>query len=213
MDSRRPNVYPQRFFGLLLITLGCGESTPAAEADATPTTSTTGGTSTTATSSGTTAGNTAIGSSIGPTASSGGTELSSSGGSGGTGGSTGSGGADVTGTSATEMSAAVGGGTGTSMGGTAAGGSGTGTASTGTVDRVPSVLVFSRTTGYEHASIPAGTAALTTLASAAGWQLTATQDAGQFSDEGLEPFNVVVFLNTTDEVLDPDQESAFERFI
>jgi len=74
-------------------------------------------------------------------------------------------------------------------------------------------LVFSRTTGYEHTSIPVGTAALTALASAEGWQLTATKDPSLFSDEGLDPFNVVVFLNTTDEVLDADQQSAFERFI
>jgi type 1 glutamine amidotransferase len=75
------------------------------------------------------------------------------------------------------------------------------------------VLVFSRTTGFRHASIPAGIAALRELGAAHGFSVEATEDSSRFSDTGLAPFQVVVFLNTTGDVLDADQEAAFERFI
>jgi type 1 glutamine amidotransferase len=79
-------------------------------------------------------------------------------------------------------------------------------------DRI-SLLVFSRTLGYRHDSIPAGVQALTKLAADRGWSLLATEDATKFSDPGLAAYNAVVFLSTTGDVLDDAQQSAFERFI
>jgi type 1 glutamine amidotransferase len=76
-----------------------------------------------------------------------------------------------------------------------------------------SVLVFSRTTGYRHASIEDGTKALSRLALERGWHLESTEDPTKFTDAGLSRFDVVVFLSTTGDVLDPSQERAFERFI
>jgi type 1 glutamine amidotransferase len=78
---------------------------------------------------------------------------------------------------------------------------------------VPSILVYSRTAGYPHASIPAGLTALTFIANERGWPLTASEEGALFSDSGLEPFDVIVFLSTTGDVLDADQQAAFERFI
>jgi type 1 glutamine amidotransferase len=77
----------------------------------------------------------------------------------------------------------------------------------------PSVLLFSRTTGYRHDSIEDGIAALTQLAGARSWHLESTEDAATFTDEGLGPFDVVVFLSTTGDVLDDAQQQAFERFV
>src|SRR6478609_5396568 len=48
-----------------------------------------------------------------------------------------------------------------------------------------SLLVFSRTAGYRHDSIPVGIQALSELATARGWQLEATEDASRFTDGGL----------------------------
>ncbi|MET0792298.1 MAG: ThuA domain-containing protein [Polyangiaceae bacterium] len=76
-----------------------------------------------------------------------------------------------------------------------------------------SVLVFSRTAVYRHDSIPAGIRALSALAADRGWQLTATEDATQFSDAGLAAYDAVIFLSTTGDVLDDAQQAAFERFI
>jgi type 1 glutamine amidotransferase len=75
------------------------------------------------------------------------------------------------------------------------------------------VLVFSRTLGFRHDSIADGVGALETLARDRGWQLSATEEQGVFSDVGLAPFSVVVFLSTTGDVLDGDQEAALERFV
>jgi type 1 glutamine amidotransferase len=78
----------------------------------------------------------------------------------------------------------------------------------------PSLLLFSRTTGdYRHETIPDGVAALTSMANRRGWSLVATEDQNRFSDSGLAPFDVIVFLNTSGDVLDAEQQAAFERFI
>jgi type 1 glutamine amidotransferase len=76
-----------------------------------------------------------------------------------------------------------------------------------------SVLVFSKTAGFRHASIAAGIAALTTLGQAAGLLVDATEDASVFTDDQLAAYRVVVFLNTTGDILNADQQAAFERFI
>ena len=48
--------------------------------------------------------------------------------------------------------------------------------------RARCVLVFSRTTGFRHASIPDGIAAITQLGAARGFAVEATEDPTQFSD-------------------------------
>lgn len=75
------------------------------------------------------------------------------------------------------------------------------------------VLVFSKTAGYRHDSIANGIEAIRRLAAERGWEVETTEDAERFDDERLLPFDVVVFLMTTGDVLDPSQQSAFERFI
>jgi len=75
------------------------------------------------------------------------------------------------------------------------------------------VLVFSRTAGFRHDSIPAATTALTTLAAGRGWALTATEDPTAFAGPSLATVDVVVFLSTTGDVLDATQQAAFEGFM
>ncbi|OZY84894.1 hypothetical protein CBP51_17175 [Cellvibrio mixtus] len=75
------------------------------------------------------------------------------------------------------------------------------------------LLVFSKTSGWRHDSIPAGVAAIEKLASEQGFKVVATEDASLFSDAGLAKFNAVVFLNTTSDVLNEQQELAMERYI
>lgn len=74
-------------------------------------------------------------------------------------------------------------------------------------------LVFHRTAGFEHASIPAGVDALEVLGADLGLAVVATDDAGAFTDIGLAECDVIVFLNTTGDVLDDGQQAAMERFI
>jgi len=101
---------------------------------------------------------------------------------------------------------------GSTAAGAASGGSTGGVGGGGPRNGV-SLLVFSRTVEYRHDSIPAGVQALTKLAADRGWQLAATEDASKFSDAGLAPYNAVIFLSTTGDVLDDAEQAAFERFI
>lgn len=75
------------------------------------------------------------------------------------------------------------------------------------------ILVFTKTAGYRHASIPNGTATLQALGAENNFAVDATEDAGVFSDEGLAPYQAVVFLSTSDDVLNEVQQAAFERYI
>lgn len=75
------------------------------------------------------------------------------------------------------------------------------------------ILVFSKTAGFRHASIPDGVRAVKEIGAANGIDVDATEDAGVFTDANLGQYDGVVFLNTTGDVLNPAQEAAFERFI
>lgn len=75
------------------------------------------------------------------------------------------------------------------------------------------LLVFSKTAGFRHNSIPAGIKALEKLGREQGFTITATEDSRQFTDENLSAYQAVVFLNTTGDVLNDAQQAAFERFI
>lgn len=75
------------------------------------------------------------------------------------------------------------------------------------------VLVFSKTEGFRHESIPAGIEALKKLGEEEGFTVTATEDASYFTDEKLAPFRAVIFLNTTGDILNNEQQEAFERYI
>jgi type 1 glutamine amidotransferase len=75
------------------------------------------------------------------------------------------------------------------------------------------VLVFSRTKGFRHGSIPSGIAALTELGAAHRFAVESTEDPARFTDAALRPYSAVVFLNTTGDALDSAQQAAFERYI
>jgi type 1 glutamine amidotransferase len=75
------------------------------------------------------------------------------------------------------------------------------------------ILVFSKTTGFRHESIPAGVQAFRELGRADGFAVTATEDAAAFTPEHLGRYAAVVFLNTTGDVLDARQRTALEAYI
>jgi type 1 glutamine amidotransferase len=74
-------------------------------------------------------------------------------------------------------------------------------------------LVFSKTTGFRHDSIPNGIAAIRALGTEHGFTVDDTEDAGRFTDTTLARYRAVVFLSTTGDILDQDQKAAFERYI
>ncbi|WP_442929557.1 ThuA domain-containing protein [Micromonospora sp. WMMC250] len=75
------------------------------------------------------------------------------------------------------------------------------------------VLVFSKTAGFRHSSIPNGIAAIQQLGSANGFTVTATEDSNQFTTSNLAQYQAVVFLSTTGDVLNASQQTAFESYI
>ena len=75
------------------------------------------------------------------------------------------------------------------------------------------VLVFSKTTGFRHDSIPQGIAAIETLGAEHGFAVNSTEDAARFSDAILARYKAVVFLNTTGDILDAGEKAAFEQYI
>jgi len=77
----------------------------------------------------------------------------------------------------------------------------------------PRVLVFSRTAGFRHDSIPAGVAAVRDLGAAGGFTVDATEKAAAFTAKNLARYRAVVFLNTTGDVLDDRQQRDMERYI
>ena len=75
------------------------------------------------------------------------------------------------------------------------------------------VLVFSKTAGFRHDSIPAGITAIQQLGTANGFTVTATEDANQFTTANLAQYQAVVWLSTTGDVLNATQQTAFESYI
>jgi type 1 glutamine amidotransferase len=75
------------------------------------------------------------------------------------------------------------------------------------------VLVFTRTLGFRHGSIPAAVAAMRRLAPGQGMLVDHTEDPARFTAAGLRPYRVVVFLSTTGDVLDQAGERALQGFV
>lgn len=77
------------------------------------------------------------------------------------------------------------------------------------------VLVFYKTLGYTHPSINDGITMITKQGEDNGlWETVSTNDSADFTTENLSLYNVVVWCNTTgDNLLNSDQEAAFEQYI
>lgn len=77
----------------------------------------------------------------------------------------------------------------------------------------PKVLVFSKTAGYYHASIPQGIAAIQKLGDENDFEVDTTTQSEMFTEENLAQYSAVIFLSTTGDVLNNYQEADFERYI
>lgn len=77
----------------------------------------------------------------------------------------------------------------------------------------PTVLVFSKTSGFRHGSIEAGIEMVEKLGDTYGYHVTATEDSSVFTDANLAQYNTIVFMNTTGDIFDGSQKAAFQRYI
>ncbi len=77
-----------------------------------------------------------------------------------------------------------------------------------------SALLFTKTAGWHHESILEGVTAVRNLGKLHDFNVFWTEDASRvFKDEELKKYKVVIFLSTTGDALNNDQQAAFERYI
>lgn len=73
------------------------------------------------------------------------------------------------------------------------------------------VLVFSKTAGYRHEAIETAKPVIRTLSP--GIRVTESEDSSVFEAEGLKKYQVVVFLMTSGNIMEPAEKEAFEGYI
>ncbi len=81
------------------------------------------------------------------------------------------------------------------------------------VQTKPSLLVFYKTAGFYHASIPAGIAAIQKLGQENNFTVDTTKNAANFTSANLAKYHAVLFLSTTGDLLNNEQQQAFEQYI
>jgi Uncharacterized protein conserved in bacteria len=75
-------------------------------------------------------------------------------------------------------------------------------------------VLFTKTAGWHHDSINAGVTAIQQLAQLHDFDVFWTEDASRWcNDKELAKYQVVIFLLTTGDVLNDEQQAAFERYI
>jgi type 1 glutamine amidotransferase len=83
-----------------------------------------------------------------------------------------------------------------------------------TIPKQKKILVFSKTAGFRHTSaIQAGKAGILELGKQNKFGVDTTESADAFTPENLKQYVAVVFLCTTGNVLNDEQQKAFEQFI
>ncbi|MDB5015088.1 MAG: Crp/Fnr family transcriptional regulator [Daejeonella sp.] len=75
------------------------------------------------------------------------------------------------------------------------------------------VLIFSKTVGYHHNSIKTGIIALFKLGNENKFEVDTTTDATKINAANLKQYAAVIFLNTTGDILNDEQQSSFEKYI
>ena len=75
------------------------------------------------------------------------------------------------------------------------------------------ILVFTKTAGYRHDSIPAGITAIRSLGNEHGFTVVNSEETSIFNEVELAKYRVIVFLNTTGDILNSVEQAALETFI
>ncbi|SHG77850.1 ThuA domain-containing protein [Flagellimonas flava] len=75
------------------------------------------------------------------------------------------------------------------------------------------VLVFSKTAGYRHKSIEKGVQTLKELGRANGFIVLQTETSSDFNLQNLSNYKLIIFLSTTMDVLNDEEQDAFKAYI
>lgn len=74
-------------------------------------------------------------------------------------------------------------------------------------------LVFSKTKGFRHQSIPDGVVALKKLARDNIFDIYTTEDEDYITDQNLSRFDVVILLSTTGTIFNENQKKSIQNFV
>jgi type 1 glutamine amidotransferase len=74
-------------------------------------------------------------------------------------------------------------------------------------------LIVTTTNGWHHESLHYGVVALEEMATRNFFDVVLFQDPNSFTDTFLKQFQVIIFLNTTGDILNASQQKVMERFI
>ena len=77
----------------------------------------------------------------------------------------------------------------------------------------PTVLVFSKTAGFHHSSIPVGVKSLQDLGAKNGFNVDTTTNSNYFNEDSLKKYAAIIFFNSTGDLLSGNEEIALERYI
>ena len=75
------------------------------------------------------------------------------------------------------------------------------------------VLVFHETQGYRHQSIENGIQAIQQLGDENGFNVTVSQDSNFFTENDLNSLDLIIFLNTTGDIMNMDEQTAFQNYM
>ena len=75
------------------------------------------------------------------------------------------------------------------------------------------VLIFHKTEGFRHSSIPIAVEAIEDIGQIHDFTVYSTNDATVFSNQSLNSYEVIIFLNTTGNVLNDYQQNIFQNYI
>lgn len=74
-------------------------------------------------------------------------------------------------------------------------------------------LIVTTTNGWHHESLHSGVIALKEMANRNFFDAVLFEDPSSFTDNNLKQFQVVIFLNTTGDIFNAEQQKVLERFI
>jgi type 1 glutamine amidotransferase len=77
----------------------------------------------------------------------------------------------------------------------------------------PRVLVFTKTEGFRHDSIPTAIEQLRKYGPEYNLLFDFSEDAGIFSDANMTAYDGVLFVSTSETILDPDQQGVFTKWL
>ncbi|RYZ53213.1 MAG: ThuA domain-containing protein [Sphingobacteriales bacterium] len=84
---------------------------------------------------------------------------------------------------------------------------------TDTLAKKKKVLVFCKTAGFHHGSIKQGVVALFKLGAENKFDVDTTTNSANINGANLKKYDAVIFLNTTGDILNEEQQNAFIKYI